>query len=33
MWLPANRDLIPLDVLVPGQPGPWFGAYPRRACP
>jgi len=30
MWLPANRDPIPLDVAVPDEPG-WFGPYPWPA--
>jgi hypothetical protein len=30
MWLPANRDPT-LDVAVPGEPSPSFGAYPGPA--
>jgi hypothetical protein len=28
MWLPANRDPIPVHIDVPGEPRPWFGTYP-----
>jgi hypothetical protein len=27
MWLPANRDSIPVHVDVPVEPRPLFGTY------
>ena len=32
MWLP-NRDPIPLDVAVPDELRPSFGAHPRPSRP
>jgi len=30
MWLPANRDSIPVHINVPGEPKPWFGTRRSR---